>query len=247
MNSEIKDIGKDIHGHHTLDRLSSAEHFNNWIYQTIRPWIKGNVFELGSGIGNISSMMINDGHQVTVTETDETYLKILQAKLNGHSGVMQILALDLVDPEFDNKYQQYFKLFDTVIAINVIEHIEDDFQAFENAKKMLRPDGNLIVLVPSGKFLYNGLDRNLSHFRRYSESRIDQILHRSELKRKEFFYFNTIGMAGWFFSGNVLRNDTIPSFLVNVFEWIIPYTSWLDKIFRKKFGLSLIVVAGKRP
>lgn len=237
--------GKDIHGHHTLEKLSKANHFNNWIYQSIRPWVTGKVFEIGSGIGNITSLIVNDGFQVMVTETDETYLDILKQKFKGDQSVLHILPLDLVDDDFDNKFHHLFQSFDTVIAINVIEHIEDDHTAFQNAQKFLKQGGRLIVLVPNSGFLYNGLDKNLSHFKRYSKKKINNILNQIGLIQEDFFYFNTIGVAGWWFSGSVLRNKTIPSPMVSIFEFLIPYTSWMDKLFRNRFGLSIIVIGKK--
>ena len=245
MKEISKEISKDIHGHSTLDRLSKASHFNNWIYQTIKPWIHGKVIEIGSGIGNITSMIAMDGFQVMITETDETYLEILKRKFEDVNSITQILSLDLVDPDFDLKFQHLFQSFDTVIAINVIEHIEDDLTAFDNAQKFLKQNGRLIVLVPNGSLLYNRLDRNLSHFRRYSEEKINNRLNKIGLTRERFFYFNTIGIVGWLFSGNILRNKTIPSVMVNIFEFLIPYTSWLDKLFKNQFGLSIIVIGKK--
>lgn len=245
MKEFSENTTKDIHGYNTLDKLSKANNFNNWIYQSIRPWIQGKVFEIGSGIGNISSLIVKDGFQVLITETDEAYLKILHQKFENIPTVLQILPLDLIDIDFDKKFQHLFQSFDTVIAINVIEHIEDDKTAFNNAKKLLKQHGRLIVLVPNGGFLYNGLDRNLSHFRRYSKKKIHSILDQIGLVQEDFFYFNTIGVAGWLFSGNILRNKTIPSSMINVFEFLVPYTSWMDNLCRNIFGLSIIVIIKK--
>ncbi len=245
MKEASHEMGKDIHGHSTLDKLSKADHFNHWIYRSVKPWIAGNVFEIGSGIGNISAMILKDGFQLMITETDETYLEILHQKFDGNQSVTKILQLDLVDPGFDTKFQHLFQSFDTVIAINVIEHIEDDLAAFRNAQKLIKPNGRLIVLVPNGAALYNGLDKHLSHFRRYNKQKISLILQQIGLVQDQFFYFNTIGILGWFFSGSILRNKTIPSAMVSIFEFVVPFTSWLDKLFKNTCGLSIIVVARK--
>lgn len=233
---------KDVHGHSTLDKLSKASHFNNWIYKSIKPWIHGNVIEFGSGIGNISSLIVKDGHSLLITETDEAYVEILHTKFQNITAVQQILALDLVDPDFDQKYHQLFYSFDTAIAINVIEHIDDDFTAFRNAGKFLKKHGKLIVLVPHGGYLYNKLDHNLSHFRRYDQKRIRKIFQYCGLQETKLFYFNTIGVAGWLFTGSIMKQKTIPNFMVNLFELILPLTSWLDVIFKRWFGLSIIAI-----
>lgn len=238
-------ISHDIHGHSTLDKLSKANRINAWIYKTIKPRLNGRIIEIGSGIGNISSFIAEDGHQLMITEANENYLEILNKKFDQAKFNTEILHLNLVDPEFDLKFQQLFKSFDTVIAINVMEHIVDDLNAFENAQKLLKQHGRFIVLVPNSESLFNKLDQSLGHIRRYDKTRIHSILNQIGMHQDEFFYFNTIGVVGWWISGNLFRHQTIPQFLVNVFECLIPYTSWLDKLFRNHFGLSIIVVGSR--
>jgi SAM-dependent methyltransferase len=236
---------KDIHGHTTLDKLSNAKNFNRWLYLTIKPWLSGEVIEIGSGIGNISSLILQDGHHLVISETNTMYLEILNDKFIPYHSSHKIIQLNLVEENFDIQYQQLLHSFDVVIAINVIEHISNDIQAFSNAQKLLNTNGRLIVLVPNSEFLYNKLDQSLGHIRRYNKDRIKLILDQTGLIQEQLFYFNAIGVFGWWISGSILRNKTIPQILVNIFEFLVPYTSWLDQLFRKYFGLSIVLVCQK--
>jgi 2-polyprenyl-3-methyl-5-hydroxy-6-metoxy-1,4-benzoquinol methylase len=245
MKGISQKMSTDIHGNTTLDKLSKATHFNKWIYQSIKPWMNGAILEIGSGIGTISSLLVDDGFQIMITEIDETYLEILDDKFKGLDSVFDVLRLNLVDSDFDRKFQHMFQTFDTVIAINVMEHIEDDLTAIQNAQKLVKKEGSLIVLVPNSEFLYNGLDRNLSHFRRYNKNKIGNLFHAAGLLPERFFYFNAIGVVGWIFSSGILRNKTIPSSMISIFEFLIPLTSWLDVLFKNRFGLSIIAIGKK--
>ncbi len=251
LKSKIQSINKklqsnkDIQGHNTLTNLSSADNFNKWIYQSIKPWLKGRVLEIGSGIGNISSLIVEDGFPLMITEVNDTYLEILRQKFIGVNLVSDIFQINLVDPDFEQKFQHLFNSFDTVIAINVIEHIENDLIAFKNAQKFLKQEGRLIVLVPNAECLYNSLDKNLGHIRRYNKNKINNAFSKIGLIPETLFYFNFIGVVGWWVSGNLLKNKTIPKYLLNIFEFIVQYTSWMDKLFRNWFGLSIIVVGKK--
>lgn len=231
----------DITGYNTLDILSEANHFNQWMFETIKDYVKGSVIEIGSGIGNISEYILKNFDEVFLTDYDLKYCDLLTKKFGSHKNLKGVAQMDLVDPDFDTKYSSLFNSFDTLIVLNVIEHIKDDSLAIQNCKKLLRHNANLIVLVPAYQWLYNRLDTNLGHFKRYSRAGLRDVVKKNfEIVR--VFNFNIGAVPGWFFSGRILRKETIPSGQVSLVNKIVPVLKMADKIVGNKVGLSVIAV-----
>lgn len=152
--------------------------------------------------------------------------------------------LNLVDPNFDQHFGHLRNTFDTIFALNVVEHIKDDSLAVLNAKKLLKSGGHLIILVPAYQWMYNGFDTALEHFRRYTkESLIKLVKPHLEVIHKQ--YFNAFGMLGWFVSGRILKKKTIPRNQMELYDRLIFISKSIDKLVFNLFGLSVIVVSKK--
>jgi len=236
----------DQEGLDTLRTISKARKFNQWMFETIQPFIKaGRILEVGSGIGNISEFFLNNGYDICLSDVRENYCGYLQEKYKDHPQLIDIVRLDLVDPLFEQIYAPFLGSFDTVYALNVIEHIEDDVLALQNCKKLLRPGGRLIILVPAYQTLYNRFDENLYHFRRYTRSSMKEVFIKNQIPVLADFHFNFIGILGWVLSGSILRKEGIPSGQMKIYDRLVPVFRMIDKILLRKIGLSVVVVGEK--
>ncbi|MDP5171239.1 MAG: class I SAM-dependent methyltransferase, partial [Bacteroidia bacterium] len=139
----------------------------------------------------------------------------------------------------------YLGQFENLYALNVIEHIEDDVLALVNCKKLLKPGGRIVILVPAYQWLYNKFDENLFHFRRYTRSTMGKAFQDANIKIVKKFHFNTIGIAGWFVSGNLLKKETIPSGQMKLYNSLVPIFRLVDKVLVRQIGLSVVVVGEK--
>ncbi|WP_035655301.1 class I SAM-dependent methyltransferase [Flavobacterium filum] len=234
----LKEI--DLEGMETLHVIEKANKFNRWMYETIKPFCKGRILEIGCGIGNISEFFIQDSQDIVLSDLRENYLEIVSKKFTNPT-----IKINLIDPEFDTKYDEIIGTFDTVFALNVIEHIEDDRQAIANCKKLLKKGGSLIILVPAYQFLFNNFDKELEHFRRYTRKKIETVIAENNLEIVNSFYFNFIGIIGWYISGSILKKKTIPENQMGLFNLLVPVFRWADKIILNKIGLSVICVSKK--
>ena len=239
----LKEIDKE--GLDTLDTLAAAGNFNQWMYETIKPFCKGKILEIGSGIGNISQFFLKDGSEIALSDIRENYCRILEKKFSGNKNLLGIQKMDLVLPDFDNVYKNSFEKFDTLFALNVVEHIENDCLAIANAKKLLHKNGTLIILVPAFQILYNRFDEELYHFRRYTKKSLSDLFLKNKFSNLQKMYFNALGMVGWFVSGKVMRKKIIPSSQMSFYNKIVPFAKMLDKLVLKQTGLSVIAVGTK--
>lgn len=232
-------------GMSTLEHLSNANRLNNWMFESIQPYVKGNILEIGSGIGNISSCFIQNRYNINLSDYSDYYCAYLNEKFSDEDRVKGIYQIDLVESNFEEKYAHLLSTFDTIFALNVIEHIEDDQKAIANCKKLLKPNGHLIILVPAWQLLYNGFDRELEHFRRYTKKTVRILIKSQGLKIINTWYFNLAGILGWFVSGTILRKKTLPGDQIDIYNKLVPIFRLVDKVTFNQLGLSVITVGQK--
>lgn len=223
----------------TLDELSHVHKYNMLIYENIKPYLGERILEIGAGIGNISKLLIKSQPSLLVlTDFDEYYLEILSKKYNGDPKI-KVHKLDISKESFMHNYQ-----IDTIVSINVLEHIKEDIKALINCNKILCDSGKLILFLPANRFLYGELDKSLGHYRRYSKKEIVMKLREAGFRIDKIKYFNGIGILGWLINSKILKRKKIPTFHLRVFE-LITYVVALERYIRLPFGLSFIVVAHK--
>ena len=237
--------GNLAYGTETLEVISGAGNFNRWMYQTIRKHCSGNILEIGSGIGNISPYFIEDGADITLSDFDRTYLPRLEQRFEMHPNLKGIYRIDLTDKELEKNHPALIGAFDTVFALNVVEHIEYHHQALQNAFKLLRTGGRVVILVPAFQFLFNGFDEQLGHYRRYTAKTLKNLLESAGFRVVGSQYFNYIAMWGWFISGNILRKRIIPGGQMRLYNKLVPVWKVLDLLFNKMAGISIIQVGTK--
>lgn len=229
-------------GPETLEVLKSADRYNQWIVDELTPLLEGRCLELGSGIGTISSLLLKSHPDLCLSDFQDHYFQALQQRFPNS----QKWILDLSDTEFHKGHENLLGYFDTLIAVNVLEHIEDDSLAISNAMLLLRPGGKLILLVPAFNGLHNSLDRHLHHYRRYTKQTIVSLSTSSGSTLTRLRYFNMFGALGWFLIGNIFRSRILKPWQVGCFNFFTPLAKWLDLACAPFFGLSLIAVIKKQ-
>ncbi len=236
----------DEEGLQTLETIADAHRFNRWMYETIAQYtIPGNILEIGSGIGNISHFFLEDGRDIYQSDIRGLYCSYLARTYGQHPHCKDILQLDLVHPDFTKVYASILGTFDNLYALNVVEHIEDDQQAIANCYKLLKAGGRLIILVPAFQSLYNSFDKELFHYRRYSRQKLEQLLISHQFKLQKSFYFNFMGILGWFVSGKLMKNRVIPDGQMQLYNRLVPVFKLLDLVLNKVLGLSVVAIGDR--
>jgi SAM-dependent methyltransferase len=240
---EYKDL--DLEGLETLSVISKADNFNRWMYETIKPYCKGKILEVGSGVGNISKYFLEDKSEILLTDIRDNYCEILRENFSDKPSLLGVKNIDLVVDNFEIIYKDEINQYDTVFALNVVEHIENDLLAIENCKKLLRTGGHLIILVPAYQALYNQFDKELFHYKRYVKLDVVSLFKQAHMFVFKSFYFNALGIAGWFVSGKLAKNQTIPSSQMSFYNKIVFLAKFIDFVLFKSIGLSTVVVGKK--
>ena len=216
------------------------------MYSEIKPFLKGEVLEIGSGIGNISQYAIEEGFKITLSDFNAGYYQWLKESFSNFPSVQNIIQIDLLHPNFQKNYSFLQEKFDSVFLLNVIEHIEDDITAVKNCKFLMKQNGHLILLAPAYKWLYCRFDRELGHYRRYTLRSMKQILKHNGLHIRMGNYFNAAGILGWLLFGRVMNKKMIGNDEMSAFNRFVPIARIIDRLTLKKTGLSVITTSIKQ-
>lgn len=225
-------------GKYTLEIMSRAGWYNNWIYEFIAPYIKGSILEIGAGIGNFTPLLTQKG-QVTAIDLNRSYIASLKNKLDGKT------KFGFGNIESGEFFFKKGSRFDTLICLNVLEHIRNDEKALNFMYSLLKPRGKLILLVPAHKSLSSNFDKNLGHYRRYDKSSLEKLLHKIGFRSVSIRYFNWLASIGWFAFLTLTGWEKIPGREVGIFNFLGRFLLWPEKYIKFPFGLSVLAIVEK--
>ncbi len=228
-------------GLYILSAVARAKKYNRWTLQQVDKFLGQRVLEAGAGIGNLSTLLI-DRQRLVMIDNNEMYIARLKNRFARRRNV-RIEASDLCDPQSFRRWQG--EQLDTVVCMNVLEHLEPDQQVLESFNQTLVPGGHCVIVVPAGRWLYTGTDAELGHCRRYTQ---DELRQKMELAGFDVVFtrqFNRLGSLGWFFSGRVMRRRYLSPRQMIWFDRLLPVAKVLDYLLPVP-GLSLIMVGHKK-
>jgi SAM-dependent methyltransferase len=224
-------------GKKTLDTLRQAEWYNRWLFSLMEPYVDGDILEVGVGIGNFTDFLIKKG-QVTAIDVNKAYLNEIKKKYHDKilSGFGNIET---------NKYFFKDRRFDTIICLNVLEHIRNQNNAVKNMFDLLKSGGKLILLLPAHMNLYSDFDRYLGHFRRYQKNEVDKMLKDAGFSEIKVKYINWWAALGWFIFIKTLKAKSMPEISISIFDKLAKILLWPEKLIQLPFGLSILSVSKK--
>jgi hypothetical protein len=159
-----------------IDSLIEGKSYAEWLYESISPFIKGRVLELGSGQGVLSSTFVTHDVALHLSDPDETNRDILRAKFKQPSIVKSVHKLDYHIVDFDRQYSKYIDVFDTVLALNVHEKGYYHELALGKAYLLLRNWGHLMILAPVGTTFFSGMEHKMEEYKKYNLPALRQML-----------------------------------------------------------------------
>ena len=225
-------------GTRMLVQMSGARRFNRWMADTISPYIAGTVFEAGAGIGNLTEFLFHPGSPYIAAELEDENLALLRERFGSNDGLI-IAKCDLMQAR---DLEAFRGRVDTVVCLNVLEHIQDDVLALQNLRVCLRCGGRAVILVPHGASAYGSLDRVLGHFRRYSSQQLEIALQRAGFHVERMIKFNRATYPGWIFNSRLLKRKALSGTQLALFDLLVPFWRRIDR-FLPWPPTSLIAIA----
>lgn len=225
-----------------LKILEVAYNYSQWIFSQFAKYTGQRIVEMGSGIGNLTKHLL-DKELVLAIDNHASCVNTLKSKFSANSNIVT-LSMDISNQNIVS-LKKY--LPDTIICVNVLEHIEDNVMTLKNMHDIMVEGGKLLLLVPALKLLYGEIDRFHNHYRRYSRVELIDKLNKSGFKIIDSYYMNSIGIFGWVYDTIIFSRQEHTSEHVKFFDrFIVPWLSRFERLKRPPIGLSLIVIAEKR-
>ena len=226
--------------------LAGATRYYAWIFDTIAPSLGRSILDIGGGYGSHLEPVIASGRNVISLELSSDAAQGMRERFSAHSNFRAICG-DFQSPETRRELDDLD--FDTILCLNVLEHIEDDLGALEHMRSLLsQRGGKLILQLPAHAWLYGKLDALAGHHRRYTSAEITSQLEKAGFGEVDARYFNRFGVLPWFINGRILKPRRIDAASVGaqvrIFDrYLVPLARSLEKILVLPVGQSLFVVA----
>lgn len=216
-------------GGKTLEALTQARNFNRWMANTIRPYVGEQVLEIGAGIGNLTQALAPKKKRYIATDMDAEHLNRLATRFSHRPNVRTRLC-NLTSPE---DFADFTGCLDSVVCLNVLEHVEDDLGGLRNIRQVLKSGGRAIILVPHDQRIFGTLDVALGHHRRYSREQLRARMEQAGFHVEYLLDFNRVSRYPWFMSGRILKRQELSVTQMKIFDRLVwiwrkvdPYLPW---------------------
>jgi hypothetical protein len=224
-----------------LELFAQAKNWKNYIRFLLRQYIRGDVLEVGAGMGSNTKLLSHSQYsQWLCLEPDFELFQRLEQTIAANA----LINCDAQNGTVDSLNQG--QVFDSILYTDVLEHIEDDGTEIIKAAQHLKVDGNLIVLGPAHQWLFTPFDAAIGHYRRYNKPMLKKILP-EEIEIIKFVYLDCIGLLASLANKLVLKQSQPTLKQIKIWDqWMVPLSKKLDPATGYRLGKSILLVGRKR-
>lgn len=216
----------------------------DWQLDQFRPFLGDRILEIGCGIGGILGRLPCCS-LIQSVDVKEDVLNVASERFTVRPEC-RFALLDISTCDETKLSELKGARFDTVLAINVLEHIRDDVTVFLRVEEILVPGGYLLLLVPAHQWLYGDYDKLDGHFRRYSLKSLKNLVAKTSFEVRGMYHFNIAGAIGWWVHYRLLGRTMHGRSQFRFMRFLIPLMRRIERIVSPPFGLSIVAVL-RRP
>jgi SAM-dependent methyltransferase len=224
------------------ERMRLAERYFQWQSDLAASALGRRVVEIGCGLGNFTRYLL-DRESVIATDIEPSCTARLAARFPDRANLI-IQTIDVLDPAFVSlaRHQP-----DSVVCLNVLEHVADHALALRHMQAILPAGGQAVLIVPAFESLYGPIDRLLGHYRRYSKESLHQLAAATGFRVRTLRFMNTVGFCGWWVNAHILRRTEQSESQIRVFDrYLVPLLRRVETALPPPFGQSLFVILEKK-
>jgi SAM-dependent methyltransferase len=221
--------------------MAKLEPYNRWLASLFEKSLGRRVLEIGAGFGNMTKHLT--GRELVVaSDLDPVAVEYLKGTFREDPSVRVASYRFPLDEASRREIRE--SQIDTVVCLNVLEHIEDDRATLRDFHGALEPGGRLILIVPALGRLYGTLDEHLRHFRRYEKEELEGKMREAGFLLEACRFVNRPGVFGWYVNGRILRRKVLPRGQLQLFKLLLPLLK-REVESPPRYGMSLLAVARK--
>ena len=214
--------------------MARAANYFAWQSRLVLRHLGRRVVEVGCGIGNFTGMLL-DRDVVVAVDVEPACVQSLRERYPGRPNLHALVAEDI-------RSLSGFAP-DSVVCLNVLEHIADDGEALRGMASILSPGGVIVLLVPAFPALFGPIDRNLGHYRRYTRKSLADLAAACGLHVRRAHFVNSLGFFGWWINARLLRREEQSEAQIAWFDRVVvPVMSRAEALVPPPFGQSLLAV-----
>jgi hypothetical protein len=219
-----------------LEDLEGARNYNEWVAALALPRLGDHPIEIGSGLGGNAGRWLAAGlPRITVSDLEEETLDALRARFAADDRV-DVVHVDLTSPPR--------KQHSALVAINVLEHVEDDVGGLRAAHELVVPGGGVVIFVPAFEFAMGRFDRAIGHYRRYTRATLAAAFRGAGLEVEQCHYVNAPGLVAWTVAMRLLGMTPHDGLGLRLWDGtVIRATRRLESHWRPPFGQSVLGIA----
>jgi len=216
--------------------LQEAVNYRRSLLEEFSPYLRGRVLEVGAGIGQTTRALakLPQVETIDALEPDARFFaKLVEQKIKARCLGGTVADLDP------------YLLYDGILYVNVLEHIEDHAGELARIRGHLKPGGHLCLFVPAGPSIYAPIDKAFGHFRRYTRVEVKGLLEKAGFRVQQVHYYNSLGFFAWWFNFCVLKRTHFEPRKVRFYDrYLFPLVHTLEtRLARPPFGQSLLAIA----
>lgn len=219
-----------------------ASPYIKWQFDQFKPFVGKRCADIGCGLGNFLPYFAEKGFYLGI-DHDMTLVEALTKELP-QDGIFSIICIDVTDPTLIKILRSY--AIDSILCVNVLEHIEKDRLVVQNIVESLPPGGKLCILVPALPGIFGSLDRLDGHYRRYTKKSLQILWNDLDVDVIRLYYLNLLAVPGWYFKSRVLKVSRQANSNYKIMNIFLPVVAMLESICHPPIGLSLVAVLEKR-
>jgi SAM-dependent methyltransferase len=214
-----------------------ARNYRQYEYDMVAPHVGTSLLEVGSGLGHFSEQFAGRLDHLVVSDNDQYCVKQLRERYIDDDRV-EVLELALpADIEIREKV-------DTVVMMNVLEHIKDDVQALRDLAAVTKPGGRIVIWVPGYMQLYGDFDRKVGHVTRYTPATLRESVEAAGLEVGICKPINFLGGIAWWLAVRRGGAGYPDPRLVKIYDrTVVPTTRFIERLIRPPFGQTVFCVA----
>ena len=236
MTNPAKPFPADV-----LEDMGDMPNYNDWIVSQFSTKLFGRTAEIGAGLGTISERLRPFVDRLDLIEPTQALAERLREKFAGDDRCT--VAEQTLESWMETTPDG---IYDAVVMVNVLEHIEDDRAAARGLFAAMKPGGKLLIFVPALPFLYSELDRIYGHFRRYQRKDLSNCIESAGFRIERLRYFDITGVFPWWLLNTVMGKTSVhPPFLTIYDKILVPPTRLMESILPPPLGKNLILIASK--
>ena len=228
-----------------LEAMSFAVNYHRWLLDEFRPYIGKDLVEVGAGTGSFSKMLLDlSPDRLSLVEPSEMFAALRQ-NIDPLKANTTIKFFHTIFEKAADEITQAGRP-DTIIYVNVLEHIEDDVRELELIRETLGEGGKCLIFVPAMPALFSDFDRDLGHFRRYTKPELEAKMASAGFKILRSRYFDLAGAAPWYLKYRVLKSRKLSGGAVSMYDNIVvPVMRRFESVIQPVFGKNILLAAEK--